>query len=89
MKKIIWLLFILVLPVCFGILLIGVGGALIDENGWSQIQDGGVMDPSSLTLDDYGPAPEWDNDIWLNTEVPLRLADLRGKVVLIEMWSFG
>jgi hypothetical protein len=45
--------------------------------------------PSVAALPDLGEAPELTNDIWLNTETPLRLADLRGKVVLIDMWTFG
>ncbi len=40
-------------------------------------------------LENFGEAPELSTDVWLNTEQPLRLADLRGKVVLIEMWTFG
>lgn len=40
-------------------------------------------------LPDYGPAPELSNESWLNVDHPLRLADLRGKVVLIDMWTFG
>jgi hypothetical protein len=40
-------------------------------------------------LTDQGPAPELHNQTWLNTDQPLRLADLRGKVVLLEMWTFG
>jgi len=40
-------------------------------------------------LPDLGEAPELTNDIWLNTDIPLRLADLRGQVVLIDMWTFG
>jgi len=38
---------------------------------------------------DLGQAPELGNETWLNTPEPLRLADLRGKVVLIDMWTFG
>ena len=41
------------------------------------------------SLPDLGPAPELTNDIWLNVDSPLRLADLRGKVVIVEMWTFG
>jgi thiol-disulfide isomerase/thioredoxin len=37
---------------------------------------------------DLGPAPEIAGKVWLNTDAPLRLADLRGKVILIEMWTF-
>lgn len=39
-------------------------------------------------LDNYGPAPELANEVWLNSE-PLSLADLRGKVVMVEFWTFG
>ncbi len=45
--------------------------------------------PKSASLPDLGPAPELTNDSWLNVDSPLRLADLRGKVVLIDMWTFG
>jgi thiol-disulfide isomerase/thioredoxin len=37
---------------------------------------------------DRGPAPEIANQVWINTDKPLRLADLKGKVVLLEMWTF-
>ena len=43
--------------------------------------------PSDYT--DLGPAPELSGDVWLNTDTPLRLAGLRGQVVLVEMWTFG
>lgn len=35
-----------------------------------------------------GEAPELFNEVWLNSE-PLKLADLRGKVVLVEFWTYG
>lgn len=41
------------------------------------------------SLPDLGPAPELTNETWLNVEAPLRLADLHGKVVLLDMWTFG
>ena len=46
-----------------------------------------VNNPASLP--DLGPAPELTNGAWLNVDAPLRLADLRGKVVIIDMWTFG
>jgi thiol-disulfide isomerase/thioredoxin len=42
----------------------------------------------SGSLPDLGPAPELKNRTWLNTDGPLHLADLRGKVVGVEMWTF-
>ena len=53
----------------------------------AQPADSAMLKPSSLP--DLGPAPELTNDIWLNVNAPLRLADLRGKVVIVEMWTFG
>jgi len=43
----------------------------------------------SIKLPDFGEAPELTNEVWLNTDQPLRLADLRGQVVLLDMWTFG
>jgi hypothetical protein len=44
---------------------------------------------NSEELPDLGPAPELDNEVWLNSDGPLTLASLRGRVVLLEFWTFG
>lgn len=53
----------------------------------------GCSSPSAadghITLQSLGPAPELENEVWINTDQALRLADLRGKVVLLEMWTYG
>jgi len=45
--------------------------------------------PAPADLPSLGPAPELENKVWLNTDQPLRLGDLRGQVVLLDMWTFG
>jgi thiol-disulfide isomerase/thioredoxin len=40
------------------------------------------------TLGYQGMPPELNNEVWLNSE-PLKLADLHGKVVIVEFWTFA
>ena len=47
-----------------------------------------LPETDTAMLKDMGLAPELNNTIWLNVEKPLHLTDLRGKVVLLEMWTF-
>ena len=51
--------------------------------------EAGTKPVSSASLPDLGSAPELTNDSWLNVDAPLRLANLRGKVIAIDMWTFG
>lgn len=44
---------------------------------------------SAANLRDWGPAPELRSEVWINADAPLRLAGLGGKVVLLEMWTYG
>ena len=59
------------------------------KSGDTQLQSQDSTMPKLTSLPDLGPAPELINTTWLNVESPLRIADLRGKVVLVEMWTFG
>ncbi len=34
------------------------------------------------------PAPEINNEVWINSPA-LKMADLRGKVVLLQFWTYG
>ncbi|MEK7549997.1 MAG: cytochrome c biogenesis protein DipZ [Patescibacteria group bacterium] len=41
-------------------------------------------------LKSYGPAPEFTQiEKWLNTQSDLKMEDLRGKVVLIDFWTYS
>ena len=45
--------------------------------------------PVTAVLPVIGPAPGWDNEVWINSEAALPLEELQGKVVLLEFWTFG
>jgi len=70
----------------FGLLLLGLTSCGSITPSASETS---AIPPFTASLPDFGPAPEITNEIWLNVDAPLRLADLRGKVVAIDMWTFG
>ena len=39
-------------------------------------------------LPEIGEAPEWEPGQWFNS-APLSMSGFRGKVVMIEFWTFG
>ena len=71
----------------FGLIAFILFGCAARTEATSQSADSSM--PKLASLPDLGPAPELTNDTWLNVDAPLRLADLRGKVVIVEMWTFG
>ncbi len=53
---------------------------------------GVIEDPAPVAQSYAGtvPAPEFPDGLdWINAESPLRLEDLRGKVVLLDFWTYG
>lgn len=64
-----------------------VQAALNQIEGHSQ--PSGQPATSGADLSDLGPAPDFTGiDHWLNSK-PLTLADLRGKVVLVDFWTYS
>jgi thiol-disulfide isomerase/thioredoxin len=43
----------------------------------------------TAALPDFGLAPELSTSVWLNTPTPLHIRELTGKVILLEMWTYG
>jgi hypothetical protein len=49
---------------------------------------GGAEEGEAVSLRIGQPAPEITGERWINS-APLSLAKLRGRVVLVEFWTFG
>lgn len=84
-----WILLVFVL------LLVGCSSGIVQEieEAPQATDDDPAVDTAQTgsmpKLTNLGQAPELTNEVWLNSAEPLRLAGLRGKVVLLEMWTFG
>lgn len=68
----------------------GTGPLAVVSNGISRLTSEGQMIPTrSMTEETTAPvAPEISSGLWINSE-PLTLKSLRGRVVLIEFWTFA
>ena len=68
----------------------GRGPLAVVGAGISRLTSGGQMIPSrTITEEMTAPAaPEISSGLWINSE-PLTLNSLRGRVVLIEFWTFA
>ncbi|MBL6966285.1 MAG: hypothetical protein ISR60_06995 [Anaerolineales bacterium] len=71
------------------IALILAGCAPVSTEQPAQATNDDTQPQPAIALQDLGPATEWQNETWLNTEAPLYLEELRGQVILLEMWTFG
>jgi thiol-disulfide isomerase/thioredoxin len=72
-----------ILPACS--LLVALAGGLAIESASRAVAQSrhtlaGVFDPY--------PAPAWKNAEWLNAPHPLKLEELRGRVVFLNFWVF-
>ncbi len=80
MKRWLYLLFALILAAC---------ATPAAQPGKTTSPEPDSAPAAKANYPDLGAAPDLAGDTWLNTASPLRLADLRGKVVLVDMWTFG
>jgi thiol-disulfide isomerase/thioredoxin len=64
-----------------------------ESSGVQVLASGTVVPPTpkpiQVDLPDRGVAPEILNETWINSESPVTLESVRGKVVLLEFWTFG
>ena len=72
----------LVVALIVGLLLTG---SLMLTNGWPVIRS---ESPVVTTSSEADLAPELANGNWINSE-PLTIKNLRGRVVVVEFWTFG
>jgi thiol-disulfide isomerase/thioredoxin len=64
-------------------------GAALESAGRAQAQ--GPLAQERVPRPDAAeraPAPAWHNTSWLNTDHPLTLTELKGRVVLLNFWVF-
>lgn len=66
----------------------GSSGVQVFASGLITPEPTPTLIPATI-IPDLGVAPEINNEVWLNTETALPLASLKGKVVLVEFWTFG
>jgi hypothetical protein len=67
-----------------------------NPDGGVQVFASGLVTPNptptlvpAAIIPNLGRAPEIENEVWLNTDTALPLTSLKGKVVLVEFWTFG
>lgn len=45
---------------------------------------------TNRSMEELPRAPEFPDDLdWINTAGPLKIGDLRGKLVLLDFWTYG
>ena len=72
-------------------ILLAVCAALVVAPGvLGQTPDGAAGEGGAMIAQSRVRAPEFDGARgWLNTDRPLSLAQLRGKIVLLDFWTYG
>lgn len=88
-KGVVWLALALALAACAASSRPSVTGESAGAKPEPEVDPPTPTSFPAAALPDLGPAPDFANETWLNTDRPLNLSALRGKVVLVEFWTFG
>lgn len=77
------------LAVCLIELLIIVKFRKAQENSFQDLISDYQFSAQEMGIVGYNPkfAPEWNITDWINADKPLKLSDLKGRVVVINTWS--
>jgi thiol-disulfide isomerase/thioredoxin len=68
----------------------GAGETVTSESEGAEPEEEVVADDNTQSYAGQVPAPEFPTNLdWLNTGRPLSLSELRGKVVLLDFWTYG
>ena len=70
----------LALAACAGLIPPAASNTNVESNSFMSIKN---------KLPDLGPAADFNSKPWINTDQALTLETLRGKVILVEFWTFG
>jgi hypothetical protein len=71
----------------FALLLALLTGIIFNPQGGAMAEEDPIM---ARILEKREAAPELSGaSAWINSEKALTLADLKGKVVLLDFWTFG
>ena len=73
------------LPFLLSVAAAAAGGFALESAGRAQAQTL-MARPAEPPVG--APAPAWQNSSWLNADHPLTLAELKGRVVLLNFWVF-
>jgi thiol-disulfide isomerase/thioredoxin len=83
------ILFLIIISVLIKNITSGTGEQIETKNIQSEKNINGQVETKQVSLSDEAPEIKNNTGNWINTDKELTLNDLKGKVVLIEFWTFG
>jgi thiol-disulfide isomerase/thioredoxin len=87
MKRLYWVVAVVLAGGLVGVLVLSASGATAQDGTTPEPTKGGVV---TYTWAGTVTAPDFPtNEDWINVSQPITMADLRGKIVLLDFWTYG